>query len=364
MASEVKTEFRPDYASHPGETLLETIEAKGMKQAELARRMGRNKVELSRIIAGRSGISSETALQLERALGVAASFWIALQCQYDESVARRIDRERLAAEVDWVRKFPYRSMARLGWLADTSDRVERVRALLDFFGIASAKQWSRLWQRPEVRFRMSQALEPDFFALSAWLRKGELMGAETTCAPFDESAFRVALHKIRPLTREPPEVFVPELQRLCSSTGVAAVFVPELPRIRASGATRWLSPTKALVQLSLRYRRDDQLWFSFFHECGHVLLHGKRDTFIENSDRGQGRPEETEANRFAAEHLIPSRQYDEFVRLRSFAPISIRSFARRIRIAPGIIVGRLQHDKHVPFSHANNLKVPLQWSAS
>ncbi|MBL8419274.1 MAG: hypothetical protein JNK92_01440, partial [Dechloromonas sp.] len=55
----------------------------------------------------------------------------------------------------------------------------------------------------------------------------------------------------------------------------------ELPKTEVSGATRWLSPDKALIQLSLRYKSDDQLWFSFFHEVGHLLLHGKKEVFIE-----------------------------------------------------------------------------------
>jgi len=38
-------------------------------------------------------------------------------------------------------------------------------------------------------------------------------------------------------------------------------------------------------KLSCRYKVEDIFWFSFFHEVGHVLLHGKRDVFLEDDKR-------------------------------------------------------------------------------
>jgi len=76
---------------------------------------------------------------------------------------------------------------------------------------------------------------------------------------------------------------------------VAVAFVPELPKSRASGATRWLSASKALVQLSLRYKTNDHLWFTFFHEAAHILLHGKRLIFLESHGSTQS-DEEKEGN--------------------------------------------------------------------
>ena len=72
-----------------------------------------------------------------------------------------------------------------------------------------------------------------------------------------------------------------ELVRLCANAGVAVVFVQEFPQIRICGATQWLTSTKALVQLNLRYKTDDHLWVTFFHEADHILRHGKRQVFLE-----------------------------------------------------------------------------------
>jgi addiction module HigA family antidote len=366
MATEIRNEFHPDYASHPGETLLETIETLGMKQTELARRMGRSKVELSRIIAGKAGVTPETALQLERALGIAASFWIALQCNFDEIAARKRERERLTAEIGWLKRVPYWKMVRLGWIDDAANPVDRLRKVLDFYGVTSPKEWASFWSQAEVQFKMSRAFTPDCYALSAWLRQGERQAVPIACEPYDESRFRAALKQSRLLTRESPNVFQSRLAELCSVAGVAVAFVPELAGIRASGATRWLNPTKALLQLCLRYKTDDHLWFTFFHEAGHILLHGKRETFFDTTpwEDTKGNEKEEEANRFASDLLIPSESYRRFADAPFFSKIAIAEFAREIGVAPGIVVGRLQHDKRLPLTHCNDLKRHFKWASS
>jgi Zn-dependent peptidase ImmA (M78 family) len=158
-------------------------------------------------------------------------------------------------------------------------------------------------------------------------------------------------------------VFQPALERYCASVGVAVVFVPQLPKAHVSGATRWLTPGKALIQLSLCYKTDDQLWFSFFHEAGHILLHGKRDLFIE--DQGMNGEKEDQVDKFTADTLIPPVQLSKFLETWTpnvYPPTSrIVDFAGYVGVAPGIVVGRLQHDGRIPFSHYNHLKRRLVW---
>ncbi len=120
--------------------------------------------------------------------------------------------------------------------------------------------------------------------MATWIRLGEIAAGRQECAVCNEARFRRALREIRGLTREPAEVFFPEMRRLCNEAGVALVVVKSLPRTALSGAARWLSPRKALIQLSLRHMSDDHLWFSFFHEAAHLLLHSKKNIFVEGND--------------------------------------------------------------------------------
>lgn len=177
--------------------------------------------------------------------------------------------------------------------------------------------------------------------------------------PFDKSKFTLALKKIRKLTNKSPKIFEPQMKDLCREAGVALVFVPELKKMHISGVSRWISKDKALIILSLRHKKDDHFWFSFFHEAFHILLHGKKEIFVDNivDNIHMGKnDEEKEADDYASEILIPMKKYREFLEKENFTRINIMTFAKEIDIAPGIIVGRLQHENIIWFNKCTDLK--------
>lgn len=127
------------------------------------------------------------------------------------------------------------------------------------------------------------------------------------------------------------------------------------PGTHLSGAARWLNPQKALIQLSLRHKSNDHFWFSFFHEAAHILKHAKKQVYLDDVKSGNTDLEE-DADAFARNFLIPSKAYREFCQSGRFTTTTVRSFAKRMGIAPGIVVGRLQHDRLIAFSSLNSLK--------
>jgi len=141
---------------------------------------------------------------------------------------------------------------------------------------------------------------------------------------------------------------------LCAQAGVAVSFVPPVKGMSVYGATRWLTPQKALILLSLRGKYEDLLWFTFFHEAGHILLHGKKEVFIEGNDIEDQL--ETEADSFASTFLIPSREWKKLIFDNYQTKALIKSFAGNIGISPAIVVGRLQHEKLLPYTHMNDLR--------
>jgi addiction module HigA family antidote len=361
MVSTIENRYVPDYVSPPGETLLDTIEALSMTQVELAERTGRPTKTISEIIKGKAAITPETALQLEKVLGVPASFWTNRERNYREYLARREEQSRLQKQIEWLKTLPVKAMCENDWIHKVDNKVQQLGEVLRFFGVASPEAWTDVWCGPQVAFRQSKAFESDPGAVAAWLRKGEIVAQSIRCEPYSQSAFKEALSRARSLTVESPKVFHSRLVQLCADAGVAVVFVPELPGARVCGATRWLSPSKALIQLSLRYKTNDHLWFTFFHEAGHILLHGKRDVFLELNEKEGAK--EAEADQFAAGFLIPPANYNAFVRPGIFSAARIDDFAREIGIAPGIVVGRLQHDRKLPSSHLNGLKQRYEWAS-
>jgi len=210
-----------------------------------------------------------------------------------------------------------------------------------------------------VAYRQSQRFEPCAEAVSAWLRQGEIEAQRIDCSPFDKKLFQKLLDETRVLTRTEPEEFQPNIIELCASAGVAVVFIPDLPKTGVCGATRWLGG-KAVIQLSLRYRSNDHLWFTFFHEAGHIIKHGRKDIFLEGN--GMSGEKEEEANAFARDKLIPAAIYKQFLQHSSHTLAEIESFADDIGIAPGIVVGRLQHEGLIPRNRGNKLKVFYHWT--
>ncbi len=364
--NKAQNQYTPDYVAPPGETLLEMLEERNMTQAELAERMGRPRKTINEIINGKAAITPDTAIQLERVFGVPTRFWSQLEQNYQDFLARQREVERLEKQIEWLNRFPIREMVRLGWIEHSRDKVVQLQILLNYFAVASPDQWQAYWENRQVAYRKSVAFVSNGAAITAWLRKGELGAERIECQPYNTSRFKKVLAEIRSLTIQPPEIFQPKIIELCASAGVALVFVPELPRIRVSGVTRWLNAQKVLIQVSLRYKSDDHLWFTFFHEAGHVLQERKDEIFLEGqAEYDPNHPLEIEANQFAGDFLIPPLQLSQF--LATFkdnrsSSVLIKQFAAELGIAPGIVVGRLQHDKKLAQNHCNDLKLRLDWA--
>ncbi len=351
--------FNPDYAVAPGETLKETIDSLGISQKGLAERTGLTTKTINLIINGKEPISPKTSVSLERVTGVPARMWNNLESTYRNQLAKLADRKRLEADVEWLDTIPTKELIKRGVIAASKDKAELLDSVLKFFGVSTVKQWEVVWSKPSAAYRKSEKFKAEPGAIATWLRLGELAALEIETSPYHKPRFEAALNQIRALTTESPDIFAPRMVEESAAAGVAVVFVREIKKCPTSGAARWLLPDKALIQLSLRYKSDDQFWFSFFHEAGHILNDPKKEIFI---DDGQCNTErEEKANRFAATWLIPSRLNGNLRELKTEQDII--AFAKRAGVSPGIVVGRLQKEGLVSWnSRLNKLKVRFTWN--
>ncbi|HYN83247.1 MAG TPA: HigA family addiction module antitoxin [Gemmatimonadaceae bacterium] len=356
---------------HPGEQVLEYLEFYGWSQRDLARRAGLTPKTISEICNGKAPISPPTALAFEKVLERPAHFWLGLQRKFDEAVARRYELSLLADWEDWQHRFPLKEMKRLDYTLPPGRSNTDV--LLNFFGVSSPESWNSVWKASGVAYRQTRRFKTKEESVAAWVREAELIAREFDFVEFDERRLRSSLPELRKLTRNRVAATIDPVQELCSAAGVAVVWVPELPNTGISGCTRWVSDTRVLVALTLRYKTDDQMWFTLFHELGHVLLHkNKRSFVIDNAaedltDRivdPEMQQYEAEANRFAADTLIPARALSEFIRGETFTNESIHEFAESEGIGPGIVVGRLQHDGVLEPHQGNTLKQKLAWKST
>lgn len=348
-------------ASHPGTTLSEKLDEMGMSIKEFAVRTSKPEKTIFSVINGKSSITPDMAIAFENVTKIPAHFWLNRQRIYDERVARERHEVQLTEACDWARSFPFSEMVKLGWVEATRTIEERVKSLFSFFQINSVKAWEDYYcnQQLKIAFRISLSGTKNPFAISAWLRQGELQASMRHASKYSEQKLRAAFPEMKSLLREQPHDFAGKLQKVCEEAGVKLLYTPCLPKAPINGSTRWLSDTPC-IQLTGRYKRNDIFWFTFFHEVGHLLLHGKKDVFLEDIDyEGKETEKEREADAFASKILLSESEENEIIENGDFSIQAICHYAEKFDTHPGIIVGRLQHRKKVPYSYASHLIVKV-----
>jgi len=347
-----QNQYFPQSHPHPGETLDEKLQELGMGPKEFAVRTGKPEKTIIAVLKGQSAITPDMSVQFENVTKIPAHFWMNHQRSYDEYIARVKRRELIVASADWAKKFPLADIINKGWIKSVSTLEEKTVELLSFFSVSSPDAWHDYYFNKELKvaFRISLAHTNEPYAVSAWLRMGELQAAELPTNPYSEKIFKELLPQIKMVMAEQPDDFFQKLQALSLQAGVKVVHTPCLPKAPINGSTRWLNDTP-FIQLTGRYKRNDVFWFTFFHEAGHILLHGKKDIFLENMEYpDRDNEKELEANDFAVKWTLSKEEEAEILRLKVISEEDVVTFANKFKTHPAIIIGRLQHDKVIPYS--------------
>jgi HTH-type transcriptional regulator / antitoxin HigA len=349
--------FQPDWNSSPGDTISDILYEKKIELDMFASRIKYPVQDVIKLLGGDLPISFDLAERLEYVLGGSQEFWIKRELNY-RTHAIRIKKLK---EQEWLNGLPLKDMIKFGWIKDTSNLLE---SCLNYFNVPDIDNWNRKYHL-EVKissFRKSKSYMSDLGATSAWLRQGEIQSESIVCEDWNADEFEKALINIKPLTRKKnPRDFIPTILLECAKCGVAVAFVPTPSGCRASGATRFLSPKRALLLLSFRYLSDDHFWFTFFHEAGHILLHPKESVFLEEITREEVQDElEKDANIFSGEMLIPYEIKSDLSKIRGNKR-RIIEFASKAGVSPGIIIGQLQYLGYIDFKYLNSYKRRYNW---
>ena len=354
--------WSPEYPIPPGLVLREHLEARGYSQAEFARRCGRSPKLISEIIAGKAPLEAKTALQFEKVLGLGADIWIGIESQYRLFLVQEAEAEKMIADTEWAKAFPVRELVNRGYFSHPDSKADRVSKLLKFFCVASRDAWETKHSYANIAYRHSAKFTSSEEAIATWLRLGEIEADLQECAPYNKGQFQKAARRIRSLTLEPLDNALQQTQKICNEAGVVFALIKPLKNMALSGATWWLSPRKAVIQLTARHKTADHLWFSFFHEAAHILLHSKNAIFVDENNGGDSE-QEAEANEWASNMLIPEASWKRISQVPQLNAQVIEEFAQEHGIAPGIVVGRLQHEGILNWSDLNYLRVRLDWAS-
>ena len=359
-----RNEYTPQTVSHPGLTLRDKRVDLGLCQKEFAVRSGKPEQTIVKVINGESSLTPGMAVQFESVLGIPANFWLNRQQNYDEALAREKRRELLALARTWASSFPYAQMVKRGWLPKKKSWEEKAEAVLCFFAMSGPKAWEEyyLTQKLKVSFRISLAHFSEPYAISAWLRQGELSAMELDAPSFSEKTFKTNLESIKKVMAEHPDDFFPLLQQLCLEAGVKVVYTPCLPKAPIHGSTRWLHDNTPLIQLSARYKQNDRFWFTFFHEAGHILLHGKKYISLEDDCfEAEDKVKEAEADAFAERWTFSEEEERAVIESGALTESAIIDFAQKFGTHPAMIIGRFHHKKLLPYHIGRQFIQPVHF---
>lgn len=354
--------YLPQTVLHPGIDLADKLEEIKMGPKEFAIRTNKPEKTINAVLKGESSITPEMAVLFENVLQIPANFWLNRQRNYDEYLARLSAQNNLKKTIDWAKSFPLNDLIKLGCIVNTKNLEEKASSLLSFFGFSNIEAWEAYYYEKQLKvaFRISLFGTKNPYALSAWLRQGELKSKEIQVKEYNEKNIKNNLKQFKEIMTLQSKDFFEKLQQLCANYGIALVLTPCIKGTQISGASRWINDTP-VIQMSGRHNRYDIFWFTFFHELGHIILHGKKDIFLEEITYSDAdKLKEIEADNFAIKNVLTESQAEIIVKDKPYSKAKFIKYANEFNTHTAIIVGRLKNLGIVTQFEYNDLIIPFQ----
>lgn len=339
------TELVPAEAFSPGEILQDELEARKWTQIEFAEIIGRSPKFVNEIIKGEKSITTRTAREIAAALGTSPLLWLNLESAYRLHHSQDPIPERIGHQARLRERFPVHEMVKRRWIEASSDPAVLEAHVLRFFAINSIGDTPRLAHAAKRTGYPTDLNGPQL----AWLfRVKQLAETMQGVRTYSERLLRDAVSTLQAM-RIAPEA-ISAVPRLLAECGVRFAIVEHVPSSKIDGVCFWLSGSSPVIGMSLRQDRIDNFWFVLRHEVEHVLnKHGRGEAIIDETLGFPGAPgsqteQEQIANDAAAEFCVPQDEMADFIARHRpiFTAESVRNFANRMRVHPGLVVGQLQ----------------------
>lgn len=351
-----------DLIIHPGETIADILEARGITQAELASRAGVSPAYVSSVIAGKKGISANFAMGLEYALGVPKSFWLNLQANYEAELLEIneeqtiTDEERTAREdlKDIVKYLRQQGMLPTGEKKD--DSILSLRKVLQISNISNLKE-----SIPAGAFRMAANTTVNPNVLGAWIRLCQLARSDKTIpTKFDKKYTNDLIFEIKSIMCQKNANIQKDLKTIMEKYGIDFSVAKNFRGAPVQGYISQKSDGIYQMVLTIRGAFADIFWFSLFHEIGHIVNGdiGKNLIFL---DDGSDYDKELAADLFASNMLLSPESYNMFIQKQDFSIEAICKYAKSQNVMPYIVIGRLQKEKYLDYRTYSNYKLRYKW---
>ncbi|MBW8189676.1 ImmA/IrrE family metallo-endopeptidase [Neiella marina] len=352
-------QFNPTWVSTPSDTLLDLMDENGLSIEELCNNLGLSESKGMALLEGKVSIGEELAERLASLFNCSPAFWINRECLY-----RHRESALSRDEIIWLESLPTSDLVKGGWIPKRLNLKQKLTSCLNFFDVDCLDAWEEkyLYKHQEVAYRTSNSFDTEPMSALSWLRMAEVQTEKMSIEKWNPSLLNNQLDNLRKLTLvKSPQIFIPKVRETLALCGVYFTVSKTPQKCRASGATHYTQSGSPIVSMSFRYLTDDQFWFTFFHEIGHVLMHDKQRVRLEGNFE-VNELEEKEANEFAENILVPEHYRKELYKLRAKDWIKLVRLAKRVGTSPGILLGQLQHKGLISYKYLNKLKTRYKWS--
>lgn len=349
-----------DFIIHPGETLKEILEDRGMSQRELAIRTGVKEPFISSLVNCQKDISVSFAKKLEYALGIDASFWINLQANYDKELADFEEYDNVTEEELAILK---KLNSIIKYLKKTGFVEKEARGSILVIQLRKLLNISSLSDIPDIyqvgAYRLAAAYDVDHYILFAWLRicdlvvKNQLVERE-----LDVEKLKDMIPEIKRLMFENFTEIQSRLKSYLAECGIRFSIVKHFTGAPVQGFIKKNDDETLNLLMTIRQKFADIFWFTFFHEVGHII-NGDIEYKLIDYDFAQGEAEDR-ANGFAASTLIDADEYEDFINKGDFSLSSIKEFCKKQNIPTFILIGRLQKEGFISYSQYAGEKVKYE----
>lgn len=355
-----------NYAVAPGEYLEEWIHDQGLSQQRVAEFLGCSRKQVNEIVNGRAPITSDTAIRLERVVGIPADSWLRYEAAYRADLARIADQEDLVKHADEIDPNAVSYLRSLG--ATKATRRSPGTLVSDFLAFHRCGTWDAYVHLHESASSGDYALATlkdagasvDQTVLSTWLRAAELAEPfeRGRSYVYDAEQLNSALPQLRARAATPDSTMLRDIAGMLASVGVVFMVVEPPKKFPLLGMTRWIDKRVPVIQQTGRWGKDGFVVWALFHELGHVLNDPRGEMHLEYStEKKRNSAAEKAANAFAMDILFGEEGIKPFEGLQRDREIA--EAARQLGISPGVAVHQMHRRRLLDYKFGNQLCVDL-----
>lgn len=338
---------------HPGFILGQELEKREIKQKDFAEEIGIAQSQLNEIIKGKRGINPSLAMLLGATLDIDARKWLDLQMDYDLKIAEADEenRSRKKALERWkfIKNYVPIKFFKNENLINGNEPMNDEKILLEVYGANSWNDFQKLVEEPiDGKFKKSDKLKINPVNMTGWVKLVQFKARQEVMATFfipDNLTAIIDNLKKAFLSNS----VIKNTQNILTQFGIKFIYQPKFEQTPIDGISFWSEGNPA-IGVTARLNKIDNFAFTVLHELGHIVLHinSDREKLFIDIDKelslSEKDKEEKQANEFAANNLIPKKDYNEFVSKNQFDDESIINFALSLNIHPAIVRGRLQFE--------------------